>query len=336
MAIAPDGRVFVCEQGGALRVVRRGRLLPRPFWTAPTRAFMEEGLLGVALDPDFARTGFVYVVYTALEPVRHQRIVRLLAQGDTALDHAEVTLFELDENRNHLHVGGALRFGRDGMLYAGTGDNDLGEPSQSLRSTFGKLLRIRPDGEIPSDNPFTHELEGRYRAIWARGLRNAFTLDVDPRSGRIFINDVGGSEWEEVDEGAPGANYGWPAYEGMAGKAGYRLPVHVYNHENGCAITGGAFYAPAHPAFPAEWVGRYLYADYCTSEIRWIDPSNAEAQHLFGVTDVAGPVDLRVGPDGCLYVLARGNTAATGGEHSSSGSLLKISRGKVGKSALHD
>jgi glucose/arabinose dehydrogenase len=331
MAIAPDGRVFVCEQGGALRVVKRGRLLPRPFWTAPTRAFMEEGLLGVAFDPGFARNGFVYVCYTALEPVRHQRIARLVAEGDTAMAHAEITLLELDENRNHLHLGGGLRFGRDGMLYAGTGDNDLGDPSQSLRSTFGKLLRIRPDGEIPADNPFVREAAGRYRAIWARGLRNVFTFDVQPGTGRLFINDVGGSDWEEVNEGAAGANYGWPAYEGPAGSPGFRLPVHAYRHTDGCAITGGAFYPPAKPVFGSEWVGRYFYADYCRNEIRWIDPGNAEAFHAFGVTGVPGPVDLRVGPDGCLYVLARGNSAPTGGEHSSSGSLLKISRGKPRK-----
>jgi len=329
MAFAPDGRVFVCEQGGALRVIRQGRVLPRPFWTAPTHADTEEGLLGVAFDPDFASNGFVYVCYTALVPARHQRISRLVAMGDTAKANAEVVLLELDENHNHLHVGGALRFGRDGMLYAGTGDNDLGDPSQSLHSTFGKLLRIRPDGTIPADNPFVHEATGRYRAIWARGLRNAFTLDVQPGTGRLFVNDVGGSEWEEVDEAAAGANYGWPAYEGPSGSDGFRLPVHAYRHSDGCAITGGAFYGPAKAAFGRDWVGRYFYAEYCRNEIRWIDPANAEAFHVFGVTHVAGPVDLRVGPDGCLYVLARGNSGVVGGEHSSSGSLLRISPGNV-------
>ena len=135
MAIAPDGRVFVCEQGGALRVIRGGRLLPAPFWTAPTRAFMEEGLLGVAFDPDFARNRFVYVCYTALEPARHQRIARLTASGDAAVRGSEVTLLDLDPNLEYHHVGGGLRFGRDGMLYAGTGENGHGDLSQSLRST---------------------------------------------------------------------------------------------------------------------------------------------------------------------------------------------------------
>lgn len=328
MAIAPDGRMFVCEQGGALRVVRVGRLLARPFWVAPTRAFMEEGLLGVAFDPGFARNRFVYVNYTSFAPVRHQRVARLTASGDTALAGSEVALIDLDENREHLHVGGGLRFGRDGMLYASTGENGYGELSQSLHSTFGKLLRIARDGTIPADNPFAATATGRYRAIWARGLRNAFTFDVQPGTGRIFINDVGDTTWEEIDEGVAGANYGWPAYEGPEGGAGFRWPVHAYRHDQGCAITGGAFYGPARPAFPREWVGRYFYAEYCRNEIRWIDPASPSDFHVFGLSGAAGPVDLRVGTDGCLWVLTRGNSNPTGGPHSSVGRILRIAPGR--------
>jgi glucose/arabinose dehydrogenase len=325
MAIAPDGRVFVCEQAGALRIVRDGRALERPFWSAPTRAFMEEGLLGVAFDPDFARNRFVYVCYTALEPVRHQRVSRLTAAGDVAVAGSEIAILDLDENQGWMHVGGGLRFGRDGMLYVGTGENGEGELSQSLRSTFGKLLRIARDGSIPADNPYAASTTGRWRAIWARGLRNAFTFDVQPGTGRIFINDVGDTTWEEVNDGVAGANYGWPAFEGPAGGAGTRWPVHAYRHDRGCAITGGAFYGPARPAFPREWVGRYFYSDYCRNEIRWLDPGSPENDHVFGVTGVPGPVDLRVGADGCLWVLTRGNSSPTGGPHSSLGSILRIS-----------
>lgn len=329
MAIAPDGRVFVCEQGGALRVVRGGRLLARPFWTAPTRAFMEEGLLGVVFDPHFARNGFVYVCYTALEPVRHQRVSRLVAAGDRAAPGSETAIADLDENTGYLHVGGGLRFGRDGMLYVGTGENGDGALSQSLRSTFGKLLRFHPDGSIPADNPFAGRTSGRHRAIWAMGLRNAFTFDVQPGTGRIFVNDVGDTTWEEVNEAVAGANYGWPAFEGPAGTANYRRPVHAYRHDRGCAITGGAFYGPARPAFPREWVGRYFYAEYCRNEIRWIAPDSPAEAHVFGTTGVPGPVDLRVGPDGCLWVLARGNSSPSGGPHSSSGSILRIAPARM-------
>lgn len=324
MAIAPDGRIFVCEQAGRLRVVRDGRLLPRPFVTVPTRAQMEEGLLGVALDPAFTSNHRVYLVYTAYDPRRHNRVVRYTAAGDTAAPRSARTILELDDHASHLHVGGAIHFGRDGMLYVGTGDNDDGARSQSLHSSLGKLLRIRPDGRIPRDNPFYEVATGTYRAIWARGLRNVFSFDVEPRTGRIFINDVGGSAYEEIDLGIAGGNYGWPIYEGPGSHEGFRFPIYSYGHDSGCAITGGAFYEPARPAFPPEWVGRYLFADFCAAEIRWIDPAHPGTARLFHRTRVAGPVDLRVGPDGALYYLARGNAVPTGGEHVAGGSLVRV------------
>src|SRR5262245_55134638 len=175
MAIAPDGRVFVCEQAGRLRVVRDGRLLARPFVTVPTAAVMEEGLLGVAFDPAFARNGRLFVCYTALAPTRHNVIARYVARGDTAAGERTI-VYEFDAHADHVHVGGALRFGLDGMLYASSGESGDGTRSHSLASTAGKLIRIRPDGSIPRDNPFPAETRGRHGAIWARGFRNAFAF----------------------------------------------------------------------------------------------------------------------------------------------------------------
>jgi glucose/arabinose dehydrogenase len=324
MAIAPDGRVFVCEQAGRLRVIRKGVLLPRPFATVATHARLEEGLLGVALDPGFAHNGRLYVLYTALTPERHNRVVRYTASGDTAAAGSARPIFELDDHTGSLHVGGALHFGRDRMLYIGTGDNDDAPRAQSLRSSFGKLLRIRADGSIPPDNPFYRVALGDRRAIWARGLRNAFSMDVDGLSGRMFVNDVGGNDWEEVDEMVAGGNYGWPVFEGPGAQEGFRFPVHSYGHDLGCAITGGAFYSPARAPFGREWIGRYFYAEFCRSEIRWLDPMTPARAHLFRHVEVPGPVDLRVGPDGALYYLARGNTVPTGGEHVPGGALVRI------------
>jgi glucose/arabinose dehydrogenase len=325
MAIAPDGRVFVCEQGGALRVIRRGALLPRPFVTVPTAANEEEGLLGVAFDPSFAHNGNVYVCYTALAPRRHNVIARYTASGDTARPGSARVLYEMSEHGNAQHVAGGLHFGRDGMLYASTGENADGAFAQSLRTTFGKILRLRRDGTIPTDNPFYAIAQGRYRAIWARGLRNPFGFDIDRVTGRMYINDVGGSAFEEVNEGVAGANYGWPIYEGAGVNPGFRFPVHTYTHEQGCAITGGAFYRPERGGFPREWVGRYFYAEYCRGEIRWIDPASPQAYQVFGRTRVPGPVDIRVGSDGDLFYLARGNTAVTGGAHTSWGTVVRVS-----------
>ncbi len=329
MAVAPDGRIFVCEQGGALRVIRGERLLRRPFVTLPTRAEIEEGLIGVALDPDFARTGWVYVCWTALAPQRHDRVSRFTADGDTAVAGSEVVLLDLDDNGEHNLVGGAMRFGRDGNLYVSTGENGLGPLSQSLGSTSGKLLRIDPDGGIPADNPFVATTSGHHRAIWARGFRNPFSFDIDARSGRIFVNDVGASTTEEIDEAVAGGNYGWPLFEGPGGGAAFRQPLYSYHHDAGCAITGAAFFAPKQTSFPREWLGRYFFGEYCWNEIRWLDPDQPAQHGRFGVTLACGPVDLRVGPDGCLYYLARGNSSPVGGAGTAHGIVVRVTHSPV-------
>ena len=323
MALAPDGRVFVCEQPGRLRVVRAGRLLARPFVTVPTRAVEEEGLLGVAFDPAFARTHRVYVLYTALEPTRHNVIAYYRAAGDTAAD-AGTIVYEFDSHAAHQHVGGALRFGRDGMLYASSGECGDGSLSQSLASTAGKLLRMRPDGRIPSDNPFPTSTRGRHAAIWARGFRNAFSFDIQPRTGRVFVNDVGGSRFEEVDEVKGGDNLGWPMLEGPGHQPKLVDPLYAYSHEHGCCITGGAFYTPARPGFPREWRDGYFFADYCANEIRWLSSGTPPRVVAFGRTRVPGPVDLRVGADGALWYLARGNSVPTGGPGTGWGVIVRI------------
>ncbi len=324
MAVAPDGRVFVCEQGGRVRVVRDGVLLPRPFFEAHTIADHEEGLLAVAFDPLFARTGWVYLVYTAPEPVRHEILTRVTASGDTAVAMSEQVLFELDPHTDRTHVGGALRFGEDGMLYLGTGENGVGEHAQDLRSTHGKLLRLRPDGSIPEDNPYFTMVTGRHRAVYARGFRNAFALDIQSGTGRIFVNDVGADSVEEVNDVVPRGNYGWPIREGARAANGLLPPVHHYGHQVGCAITGGVFYTSMHPLLPRRWEDHYLYADYCAGTIHAIDPALAPRPELLLRTIVPGPVDLRIAADGALLYLARGNTDVTGGPDTAWGALVRV------------
>lgn len=329
MAIAPDGRIFVAEQCGRLRVIRHDQLLAKPFVVVDTKAVVEEGLLGVAFDPDFPRAPYVYVCYTALAPQRHQRVSRFTAAGDTAIAGSEQALLDLDANGEHNLVGGALRFGRDGCLYVSTGENGIGPLAQSLGSTAGKILRIRRDGSIPGDNPFAAGTAGHHRAIWARGLRNPFSFDVDPRTGRMFANDVGAGSVEEIDDIVAGGNYGWPMYEGPSPDTAYRNPVHHYGHDAGCAITGGAFYAPRATSFPAEWRGRYLFGEYCWNEIRWIDPGAPAKHGVLGVTIAPGPVDFRVAPDGTLYYLARGNSGTVGGEGTARGIVVRVTHTPV-------
>src|SRR4051812_899304 len=173
MQFAPDGRLFVCEQGGQLRVVKNGALLPTPFVTLTVSSAGERGLLGVAFDPNFAVNHFVYVYYTATTPAIHNRISRFTANGDVAVSGSETVLFDLDNLSSATnHNGGALAFGPDGKLYAAIGENANGANSQSLNNVLGKMLRLNSNGSIPTDNPFYGSAAGKNRAIWALGLRN--------------------------------------------------------------------------------------------------------------------------------------------------------------------
>jgi glucose/arabinose dehydrogenase len=212
MAIAPDGRIFVSEQAGKLRVIKNGALLTAPFVTLNVNRSGERGLLGIAFDPAFATNRFVYVYYTS-STGPHNRVSRFTASGDVAAG-GETVLLDLPTLVAQNHNGGAIHFGPDGKLYIAVGDNAKGANAQSLSTPLGKLLRINPDGTIPSDNPFVGSTTGINRSIWALGLRNPFTFAFQPGTGRLFINDVGQSAWEEINEGVAGANYGWPTTEG--------------------------------------------------------------------------------------------------------------------------
>ncbi len=312
MAIAPDGRIFVTQQGGSLRVVRNGALLAQPFLTVSVSSIGERGLLGVAFDPNFASNNFVYVYYTTSSSPVHNRLSRFTASAanpDVAAAGSEVQLLNLPNLSSATnHNGGAIHFGTDGKLYIAVGENANGSNAPSLNTTLGKILRINPDGSIPSDNPFVSQTTGINQAIWARGLRNPFTFGVDPTNGRIHINDVGEGTWEEVNLGVAGANYGWPQTEGPnpAGVAGVRYPIHAFQHSGGvCAITGGAFYRPTTANFPAEYAGRYFFGDFCAGFIRTLSPPNYTTPTAFA-TGVSSLADIQVHPDGSLYYLARG------------------------------
>src|ERR1044072_9024378 len=155
MEIAPDGRIFVCQQGGSLRVIKNGVLLPTPFVTLSVDSSGVRGLLGIAFDPNFAGNNFLYVYYTVSTTPRHNRISRFTANGDVAVAGSETVILDLDNLSSATnHNGGAIHFGPDGQLYVAVGDNANGANAQSLSTRLGKLLRIASTGPIPSDNPF--------------------------------------------------------------------------------------------------------------------------------------------------------------------------------------
>jgi glucose/arabinose dehydrogenase len=307
---SPDGRLFVSEQGGTLRLVKDGVLETNPILTLTVDSQGEHGLLGVTFDPDFTNKPYIYVYYTATQPAIHQRLSRFLMTGDTL--GAENVLFDFDPVGTSIyHVGGKVEFGPDGKLYVGEGDN-AGYPlvanAQQLTSTFGKFFRLNSDGTIPTDNPFYQTATGNYRAIWAYGLRNPFTFDFLP-SGRVFIDDVGESSWEEINDGMPGKNYGWPNVEGDGpSNTAYQNPLYTYAHgsgaNQGCAITGGTFYTPKTASFPAQYANQYFFVDYCGNWIEMLNPATG-TMTPFATQIASNPVDLRVGPDGALYYVSK-------------------------------
>jgi glucose/arabinose dehydrogenase len=318
MAFAPDGRLFICEQNGQLRVVPAGGGAPlaTPFHTFTVTNSGEQGLLGIAFHPNFPTNGFVYVYYTSPTPTNHNRVSRVVASGANPNVSTGVETVLLDDlpsvGTGGNHNGGALHFSPvDGTLYLAIGDQGHSANAQSMTSRFGKLLRYNDDLTIPTDNPFSGTATGVYRAIWALGLRNPFTFAFQPGTGRLMINDVGQNTWEEVNEGVAGANYGWPTTEGPTTDPRFRGPVFAYRHGgtllSGYAVVGAAFYNPPTRTFPTAYVGDYFFADYASGWINRLDVAADSAVYAFARTgnDV---FDLHVGPDGALYALARGTT----------------------------
>ena len=319
-AQAGDGRFFIAEQGGNLRVVNNGVLLSAPFVTVGSIDQQgERGLLGVALDPAFATNGYVYLYHTVLAGgVSHNQVSRFTANGDVAAAASELVLIDLPAlSSASNHNGGALHFGIDGKLYVGVGENASPAKAQDLADPFGKLLRFNGDGTIPSDNPFYATQTGLARAVWAYGLRNPFTFAVQPGSGRIHINDVGQDTWEEINLGAPGANYGWPRSEGPDNVGtGITGPLFTYKHSaaspagsgqggffTGFAIAGGDFYPDSGP-YPAGYRGQYYFAEFGSKYVGRIDLANGNAAYAFASL-TGNPVDLHVALDGAVYVLTR-------------------------------
>ena len=284
-----SGRLFVVEQPGRIRILRDGVVEPEPFLDLTgmvTADGSEQGLLSMALHPDFAENGQFFVGYTANEGegAGDNTIARLTVAADDP-DRAdpaslEVLLAVPDPFRNH--NGGMVMFGPDGYLYAGLGDGGSGgdpeENGQDPTALLGKILRLDVNqvGEetpyaIPSDNPFADGVDGRPE-VWALGLRNPWRFSFDRETGDLYVADVGQNEIEEVSFQSAGSdggeNYGWNVMEGSAcfrdancETDGFVLPVAEYDHSQGCSVTGGYVYRGT--AVP-DLRGVYLFADYCS------------------------------------------------------------------------
>jgi len=311
MAFAPDGRIFVAQQNGQLRVIKNGSLLSQPFVSLSVNSSGERGLLGIAFDPNFSSNHYVYLYYT-VSSAQYNRISRFTANGDVASGGEQVilNLDPLSDAANH--NGGTMQFGPDGKLYIGVGENANSSYSQRTDTYHGKILRINPDGSVPPGNPFTSGNNQQLR-IWAWGVRNPYTIAFQPGTGKLFVNDVGGSSWEEINDATSGGkNFGWPNEEGWG--ESFASPVYAYGHGggigSGCAITGGTFFNPSSTNYPPSYYGKYFFMDYCNNWIDMLTLSGGSASRANFASNIAGSaLGLVTGTDGNLYFLSRDNNA---------------------------
>ena len=298
IAVAPGhpSLLFIVEQGGKIRVMRNEQTLPLPFLNIEDivlarpdpGAGPEQGLLSVAFPPDYQSSGRFYVAFNnSLGEIEIDEFMRSATSPIRADHKSRRILLTIPHPGATNHNGGQLQFGPRGLLYISTGDGGgvfpRGEAARDLTKLLGKILRINPlpgvnlPYRIPPGNPFVGTA-GR-NEIFAYGLRNPWRFSFDGR--RIAIGDVGLLRREEVNllrlQDAAGANFGWPQYEGdivyainRPGPHPPTFPIFTYDHEEGrCAIVGG--YVVRDANLPAL-LGRYLYGDTCTGNIRSFAP----------------------------------------------------------------
>lgn len=308
MRPAEDGRIFIAQKDGRVLIIDTdGVLHPDPFYTLPVDNYNERGLSGIALHPDFANQPWVYLYFT-VPGQNHNRVIRVMAHEDHAVPGTEQLIYDLDPLNATIHNGGSMAFGADGKLYITVGDGGNAAGAQSLQTTAGKVMRLNDDGSIPADNPFYNATNDQYRAIYALGFRNPFSMAIDALSGRIFLSEVGNAAWEEINEVLPGKNYGWPIIEGpIAGQTppdNYQEPRHAYPHSVGCAALGAAFSQANFPNYPPEFAGKFFYSDYCNGYIKAIDLNTGQETGTF-ITGINRPLKFFFGPNGDFYYLAR-------------------------------
>jgi glucose/arabinose dehydrogenase len=313
--------LYVVEREGRLRIVRSGEVLDHPALEISDQVVAEgeQGLLSVAFPPDFQSSRRLYLYFTGNDQDQH--VVEYRARDDGSVDEGSAReLLHMDDFASN-HNGGLLLFGPDGHLYIGTGDGGLaGDPErngQDLGSLLAKLLRIDPQASgdrpysIPADNPFVGR-PGARPEVCDYGLRNPWRFSFDRRTGALTIADVGQSSQEEIDYRTAGEicgnNFGWSAYEGTERlnsdqrAPGAVPPILTYGRDRGCSVTGG--YVVRDPSLP-QLEGRYVYGDYCESELRSFVPalSGARNDRPLGL-QVESLVSLGEDADGHIYAVS--------------------------------
>jgi quinoprotein glucose dehydrogenase len=293
-AEAADGRTFIAERfTGRIRVLRDGVLEPGPFATLPgTATAGEQGLLGLALDPAFPQSPWLYAYQTYAPPSGglYNRIVRIAADVDTGRT-LEVILAPLPAST--IHNGGVIAFGTDGKLYALVGDAQSPNAAQDLRALNGKVLRLNPDGTVPEDNPFA-QAPNANPYVYTYGHRNMFGIAFHPVTARAYVTENGPTEDDEINVLVPGGNYGWPVVSGVANRPAYIDPIATYTPT----------IAPTNAAFAPGFGGDLVFGDWKTGSLRRLRlvPPTYEAVASQEVLVIApeGILDVDVALDGAL------------------------------------
>ena len=227
VAVAPDGRMFVTERPGTISVFESTATMAKRVASTQVsgvRAMGEAGLLGLALDPDFARSQLLYVCASRLDQGEWRNEILRYRASATAIA-VDTTILRAGIVASGLHDGCRMRFGPDGKLWIATGDGGVPARAQDAGSLNGKVLRINADGSVPNDNP-TLKGQSAPSVVYALGLRNPGGLAFDPRTGTCFVVDAGDQMQDELNEVSAGANFGWPGALGPNGSSrGFVDPV---------------------------------------------------------------------------------------------------------------
>ncbi|HEY9048158.1 MAG TPA: PQQ-dependent sugar dehydrogenase [Ohtaekwangia sp.] len=315
MAHAPDGRIFIAERSGAVKVFQNN--VVSTIHTVSTTTASEQGLLGITLHPDFAQNGKCYIFYTNTAMTLHYLDVIVINSSNVVTSVTRVMQF--DPIINGFHNGGALLF-KNGLLYVAIGESNSSAEAAKLDTYRGKILRLTEDGQPAPGNPYYNEAGAsrQKRSIWAIGMRNPWRMSLDPLSQKIFVANVGGN-YEEIDDvtnpdPAKNYNYGWDqnGRSGPEQAANTITAAFYYGHSGwGCAITSGTFFNPPTTNYPAQYKNRFYFTDWCSGWMRSVDATPVIGQYqVFSATGFGSILGTSVGIDGNIYYFKYGNTGS--------------------------
>ncbi|MDW0228314.1 MAG: PQQ-dependent sugar dehydrogenase [Nitrososphaeraceae archaeon] len=287
--ISKEGRIFISEKRGSIRVVDNGTLLTEPVGDIKAENIGDAGLLGLTLHPNFTQNHLFYVYYTYSNGTGLFNKVLMLKESNNRIIDSKTILDGIPGN--DYRDGGRIKFGRDGKLYVSTGDASIPELSQDLNSLAGKILRINEDGTVPQDNPFSNS------AVYAYGFRNAQGLAWAPNSGALYSSDQGGAGNDEINLISPAKNYGWPHEECNSNGDDNRYTPPLVCFNPSLEPSGIAF------AFSNKlgYQNHLIVATLKGSHLRDIDfDSGSQNTILVGYGRI---IDLVESEDGLIYVL---------------------------------